>query len=69
MHENPWLGKPEMILLTGDMIDGDFIDVLQEAVKDYMGVVPPIFFNDPVVVAAKGAAELRQRGESPFGHV
>jgi hypothetical protein len=69
MHENPWLGKPEMILLTGDMIDGDFIDVLKEAMKDYIGLVPPIFFDDPVVVAAKGAAELRRRGESPFGHV
>jgi hypothetical protein len=69
LHENPWLGKPEMILLTGDMIDSDFIDALQEAMKDYMGVVPPIYFDDPVVVAAKGAAELRMRGESPFGHV
>lgn len=33
--------KPEMIILTGDMVfDADFRDVLEEAMRDYLGWVP-----------------------------
>jgi hypothetical protein len=69
LGENPLIDKPIKILLAGDMIYGKFIDVLKEAMMDSIGIIPPIFVDDPVVVAAKGAAEFRRRGESPFGHV
>jgi hypothetical protein len=69
MGENPLMDKPTKILLTGDMICGEFIEALKGTMKDSIGMVPPIFVDDPVVVAAKGAAEFRRRGESPFGHV
>jgi len=31
-----------------------------------MGSVPPVFGGDALVVAAKGAAEFRRRGQSPW---
>jgi hypothetical protein len=66
MVENPMLEKPRRIILTGDMVQGEFMQVLREVIKDYEGQVPPIFSEDAVVVAAKGAAELRRRGQAPW---
>jgi hypothetical protein len=62
MLETPAMKKPVKIILTGDMVHGEFMHVLEETIKDHMGEVPPIFSDDTVVVAAKGAAELRRRG-------
>lgn len=67
MMETPAMKKPEMIILTGDMVfDPDFRHVLKEAMSDYLGWVPRIFSEDAVVVAAKGVAELRRRGKAPW---
>jgi len=62
MLEIPAMKKPVRIILTGDMVHGDFMHMLEEAMKDHIGEVPPIFSDDAVVVAAKGAAEFRRRG-------
>ena len=65
--ETPAMKKPEMIILTGDMVfDADFRVVLEEAMRDYLGWVLPIFLEDAVVVAAKGVAELRRRVKAPW---
>jgi len=67
MMETPALRKPVMIILTGDMTsDDDFRRVLEEGIEDYLGWLPPIYSDDAVVVAAKGAAELRRRGKAPW---
>lgn len=67
MMETPAIKKREMIILIGDMVfDADFRDILEEAMRDYLGWVPPIFSEDAVVVAAKGVAELRGRGKAPW---
>jgi hypothetical protein len=66
MMETPAMKRPEMIILTGDMVfDADFRDVLEEAMRDYLGWAPPIFSEDAVVVAAKGVAELRRHNKAP----
>ena len=66
MQKFPAMEKPVKIILTGDMVNGDFMQNLEEAMKDHLGRIPPIFSNDAVVVAAKGAAEFRRRGQSPY---
>lgn len=58
--------KPKKIIVTGDEANGDFMRVLEEAMMEYMRHVPPIFSNDTVVAAAKGAAEFRRRGQAPW---
>lgn len=64
MVEMSWMKKPERIMLMGDAISDDFTNALREAMRDFMGEVPPIISHDTVVVAAKGAAELRRRGQA-----
>jgi len=58
--------KPKRIVLTGDMVDGEFRKALEEAVMEHMGRVPPVFAQDALVVAAKGAAEFRRRGQAEW---
>jgi hypothetical protein len=59
------MAKPIKIVLTGDMVHGEFRK-FEEAIMENMGTVPPIFSENSVVVAAKGAAELWRRGEAPW---
>lgn len=66
MVKFPAMEKPERIILTGDMVDDEFIHHLEEAMNDHLGRVPPIFSDNALVVAAKGAAEFRRRGQSPY---
>jgi hypothetical protein len=66
MLKFPTMEKPVKIILTGDMVRGEFLHKLEEAMKDHMGRAVPIFSDDALVVAAKGAAEFRRRGQSPY---
>lgn len=66
MIKTPAVKQPVMIMLTGDMVEEDFMGVLKEAMMEYTGEVPPIFADDAVVVAAKAAAELRRRGQAAW---
>ncbi|KIN00706.1 hypothetical protein OIDMADRAFT_146091 [Oidiodendron maius Zn] len=66
MVETPAMEKPKSIVLTGDMVDGEFRKALEEAVMEHMGRVPPVFAQDALVVAAKGAAEFRRRGQAKW---
>lgn len=66
MVEMPAMEKPKRIVLTGDMVDGEFRKALEEAVMEHMGRVPPVFAQDALVVAAKGAAEFRRRGQAEW---
>jgi hypothetical protein len=67
MIETPAMTKPGMIILTGDMIsDESFRRVLEDGIRNYLGWVPPIYADDAMAVAAKGAAELRRRGKAPW---
>ncbi len=63
MVQTSAMKKPIMVILTGDKVGGEFRSFLEEATADYMGTVPPIHSRDSIVVATKGAAELRRRGE------
>jgi hypothetical protein len=66
MLETLAMKKPVKIIMTGDMVHGDFMQVLEEIIKDHMGEVPLDFSDDAVVVAAKGAAEFKRRGQSKW---
>lgn len=66
MEETPGMGKPVRIILTGDAVDDEFVGELGRAMKGVMKDMPPVFGDDALVAAAKGAAEFRRRGQSPF---
>ncbi|KAK5653809.1 hypothetical protein OQA88_7967 [Cercophora sp. LCS_1] len=65
-REYPSFEKPDLVLITGNAADGEFKHVLEEALMEDMGRVPPFIDRDPVVVAAKGAAEFMRRGPAPW---
>ena len=53
---------PEFIIVTGDnMVQGVFMAHLTATVQEYLGSVPPIYSDGALIVAAKGAAEIRRR--------
>ena len=54
----PWsvLRNTEVIILTGDMARGKFLQVLEETVEDQLRTILPVLSDDDLVVAAKGAA-------------
>lgn len=52
---------PQMVILTGDMVQGELIDVVQAVLYDRLKKTLPIYSDDATVVAAKGAAELKRR--------
>jgi hypothetical protein len=66
MKETPGMGKPVRIIVTGDRVDEEFLGVLEEAMKGVMKDVPSVVWDNPPLAAAKGAAEFRRRGQSPF---
>jgi hypothetical protein len=66
MKEYPVMEIPERIILTGEGVDGKFRQVVEEAVIELVGSVPPISADGALVVTAKGAAEFRRRGKAPW---
>jgi hypothetical protein len=44
--------------------DGHFKRLLEDGIKDYLGWVLLIYLDSAVVIAAKGAAELRRCGKA-----
>ncbi|KAK4208670.1 hypothetical protein QBC37DRAFT_431623 [Rhypophila decipiens] len=67
MLEYQATGRPDLVILTGDEnVDNDkFRAVLDDALKEIMGPFAPppwVLDDDAMVIAAKGAAELRRRG-------
>jgi hypothetical protein len=61
MVKNPYARKPQIVIVTGDAVDGGFIKVLEDSLRDHLGEVPKIYAGDAATVASKGAAELRRR--------
>lgn len=56
--------RPARVTVTGDRADDKtFITILEEVLKDHLEKVPPRSMDDPVFVAAKGAAEFRRRAD------
>jgi hypothetical protein len=66
MEEFPGFPKPELVMVTGDAADGEFLEHLHGALMRHMGSVPEVLSNGSVVAAAKGAAELMRRGPAPW---
>lgn len=66
MIESPAMQRPVKILVTGDGVDGKFASILKEATLEHLGEPVPIINEDAMLVAAKGAAELRRRGEADW---
>ena len=66
IEEFPVLERPVRIILSGKGVDGEFRRVLEEAMVELLGSVPPISADDALIVAAKGAAEFRRRGKAPW---
>lgn len=56
--------RPARAIVTGDMADDKtFIVTLEEVLRDNLEKVPPLSIDDPVFVAARGAAEFRKRAD------
>jgi hypothetical protein len=68
MEGNPLFLKPQMIIVTGNITDGYFIDFLKGAISDYLGKLPDIISTDAKVVAAIGAAEIMRRDLPEYSH-
>lgn len=66
MQQFPTLDEPVKVILTGDMVDIEFTRNLKIILEDHMGKAPPIYSDDALVAAARGAAEFRRRGQSPY---
>ena len=66
IEEFPGFPKPDLIMNTGDAVDGDFVEHLKAAMLGHMGRVPDILLDGPVVAAAKGAAGFMRRGPAPW---
>jgi hypothetical protein len=66
MENYPGFSKPEVIMITGDAADAEFMENLEEAMMDHMGRMPEVISDESVVVAAKGAAEFMRRGPAPW---
>lgn len=60
MEEWPF-DRPELIMITGDMVDESFIDFVNVTLSEYVGKVIHILSSNATVVAAKGAAEIMRR--------
>jgi len=58
--------KPDVIMLSGDAVDQEFIKRLYEAMRGHLGEMPPCLVNDSLAVAARGCAELMRRGRAPW---
>ncbi|KAM7197480.1 hypothetical protein V8F20_006625 [Naviculisporaceae sp. PSN 640] len=71
MIQYPTMRKPNLVILTGDdsVHDEKFRAVLKDGLREIMdrhSELPKILDDDVMVIAAKGAAELRRRGaEAP----
>ncbi len=61
MDKYPGFGRPETVMITGDMAYGYFMEFLKELLSDYLGKLPTILSSDATVVAAGGAAEIMRR--------
>jgi hypothetical protein len=61
--------KPELIMITGESANEEFMEYLKKAMIGHMGKVPKIISDEPTVVAAKGAAEFMRRGPYPWRRV
>jgi len=66
MEQFPGFPKPELIIVTGDAVDGEFLTQLEAAMMGHMGRVPEVLSNRTVAVAAMGAAEFMRRGPAPW---
>lgn len=62
----PAFPKPDLVVVTGDAVERDFTEHLEAALLGNMGRIPEILSGEPVVVAAKGAAEFMRRGPAPW---
>lgn len=62
MKENPYYKRPAKVLFMGDRVrDEEFTRRLQNALSRQMPGMSEIVNQDPLFVAAKGAAELARR--------
>ncbi|KAK5655246.1 hypothetical protein OQA88_5813 [Cercophora sp. LCS_1] len=66
MEEYPYFPKPDLVMVTGDAVERAFLENLEAALLANMGRVPEILSDQPVVVAARGAAEFMRRGPAPW---
>ena len=66
IEEFPGFPKPDLIMNTGDAVDGDFVVHLKAAMLGHMGRVPDILLDESVVAAEKGAAGFMRRGPAPW---
>lgn len=61
MIEHPFATKPEVVIVTGDMVDDTFIRVLEDTLQGHLEKLPHIYSEGAATVASKGAAELKRR--------
>lgn len=61
MDKYSGFARPEVVMITGDMAYGYFMEFLKETLSDYLGKLPPILSSNATVVAARGAAEIMRR--------
>jgi hypothetical protein len=61
MDRFPGFAKPNIVMITGDMVHGYFMEFLKNTLSDYLGELPHILSADATVVAAMGAAEIMRR--------
>ncbi|RDL37428.1 Uncharacterized protein BP5553_04861 [Venustampulla echinocandica] len=61
MDKYPLFNRPKTIIVTGDVVYGNFMNFLKETLNDYLGKLPPILSADAKVVSAMGAAEFMRR--------
>ncbi|RYP19493.1 hypothetical protein DL765_003333 [Monosporascus sp. GIB2] len=64
LRKTPAMHKPDRIFLTDGVEDVDFMKALNETMEENMGSVSHIYSADAVVIAAKGNAEFRSRGQA-----
>ena len=62
----PRAPKPKRIIVSGDMVEGEFMEFLKKTMEDHIGTVPPIFSDLAVVAAAQSAAEIMRRGPASW---
>jgi hypothetical protein len=60
----PAMQTPDRVILTGEVDDKGFTNMLNEALEEHFGFVPLILSENSMVVAAIGTAEFRRRGQA-----
>ncbi|OIW24506.1 hypothetical protein CONLIGDRAFT_673673 [Coniochaeta ligniaria NRRL 30616] len=60
--EFPGFPNPDLVMVTGDTADGEFLEHLRSALMGHIGSVPEVLSNGSLVAAAKGAVEFMRRG-------